>query len=502
MPDQTNTSHDDSWIINWFKDFDNLPPIDKQTVDWSILTDFQVYKEYLINDVQDIKDRLDSADNKYLYYVCEHLFNVLDWINLMVFDAGYPTFVTYIEDELEKHYGDRKILQNLYDTCLEKWISQNSEQQKIGGNFYNILAGKIYYRNHKDQWFEIDKKTAFDLNPSKKLISESELIDELDKDYYPTRYDLVFQQWKNKQYQGVLPDDFLEFEDKDTSPEKYFALAFEHIKTLLKDPISITELQRWNGEEIEDLDYIIKLSTLILDTVKKRRADDCHTVYLLRDCLTFYETHKTLDLLDSKETSVDQIMIGRKLLSNGSNEWGYYIATLEALYAAHMRYPNNFDDFYNEYARLLDIFASLNKGFREILSNLSEYIRNHIHTNKNRIVIFDIGFQGSINLLTKYIIDRHITSDKEIDINIEVGAQWSKKLYGKRYNGDYFPYLNRVQLITRNNDLYYYKTGSLNSGKLQVLMGTKENQYKATVELIVLMMIICLMHEDSNLNPS
>lgn len=496
---QDQTSQDDPWLINFFKDFEKMPVTNKTDTDWSVTLDFQVISEYLIDDIQGIQDRLKNADDKYLYYVCRHLFNILDWINLMVFDVGRVTVANALENLFEKHFGDKHILKNIYNTCLEKWVSQKKGQQKIGENLYNILKERLYYRDRFDQWFEVDKATVFDLKPNKELVEDKDITDLLNREYKETWSDAILRQWKDKQYQGKLPDDFLQFDNKETSPEAYSDFTVANIKTLLKNPVSIAELERWNGGKIGDLEDIIKVSTLVLDIVKKRRKGSSHTLYLLRDCIMFYEAHKTLDILNSKDTSVDQIMVGRRLLSHESVEWAYYIGTLEALYNAHIHYPKNFEEFYKDYTRLLNMFASLNQGFATVIDNLANYIKKHIQTDKKTIVVFDIGFQGSIALLTKYIIDRHISPTGpngkiKTDIKVGVAALWSKELLGDRYEGDYFPFLNRVQLATRSNDLYHYKTGSLDSGKLQIVMGNKENQRKAGVELVVLVMVTRLMN--------
>lgn len=500
MSDQITKIQDDPWLIKSFKDFEKMPPLDRLKLDWSVTADFQVFSGYLVNDIQDIQNRLKNADDEYLYYVCRHLFNILDWIKLMVFDAGLPTLASALEGLFEKHFGDKHILQNMYDTCFEKWVSQKNGQQKIGENFYNILKGKLYNRDRFEHWFEVDKKTAFDLKPNRELVKNKDVINQLNRGYKETWYDAILKQWSDKQYQGTLPDDFLQFGDEETTPEAYFDFTVAHIKTLLKNPVSIIELERWNGGEIVDLEDTIKISAHIRDIVTKRRKDNSHTIYLLRDCLMFYEAHKTMDILNLEDTSADQIMVGRKLLSHESRKWGYYVLTLSALYDAHLRYPTNFNEFYSDYARLLDMFVSLNPGFAAVIANLANYIKNHIRTDKNKIVVFDIGFQGSIALLTKYIIDRHINpsdpnSKIETDIKVGVVALWSKKLLGdNRYDDDCFPFLNRVQLATRSNELYHYKTGSLNLGTLQVLMGDKEHQHKAAIELVVLVMVILLAH--------
>jgi len=504
MSSQFIKKQDDAGLIEFFKDFEiilaksNKSQADK---DWSGTIDFQVFSEYLINDIQEIQERLKNSNDEYLYYTCRHIFNIQDWIKLMVEDAGFLMFGSAWESLFDKHFGDKHLLQSIYDACFEKWVSQKDGQQKIGENFYNIFEGKLYYRNRFGQWFEVDRTTAFDLKPNQELIEDNDLIGRLNNEYKETRCDAILRRWKDKRYQGVLPEAFLQFEDKETSPDEYFNHTVAHIKTLLKNPVSIAELERWYGDEITDLEHIVKIAVFVLEIVKKRQKDNSHTIYLLRDCLMFHEAHKAIDILNEKNTSSDQILVGRKLLSHKSGEWGYYAAMLDALYSAHLRYPTDFTDFYNEYARLMDLFVSVNPKFASLIVNLGEYIKKHIRTDKDKIIIFDIGFQGSIALLTKYIVDRHIVLPGSIrkiktDIEIGVGAEWSKKLFSYRHDSDTFPMLNRIQLMTRSNELYHYKEGSLNSGNLRVVMGSKKAQHKAAIELAVLVMVAQMTQTD------
>ncbi|EKD69923.1 MAG: hypothetical protein ACD_46C00697G0002, partial [uncultured bacterium] len=441
-------SQDDTWFIEFFKHFETiLTPKRSDVKNWSVAADFQVFSEFLIRDMQEIQERLKNADDEYLYYVCRHTYNIIDWIRLMV-ASGLTTFSSAFDPLFEEHFGDKYIFQNTYDSCFEKWVSQKSGQWKIGENFYNIFEGNLYYRNRFGQWFEVDRKTAFDLQPDRISIEDTDLIEKLNSEYKETWYDTIIRRWENKKYQGTLSDDFLSFGNEETSPEEYSNFTIRNIESLLKNPISIAELERWNGGEIVDLEHIVKISAFVLEIVKKRRKDNSHTIYLLRDCQMFYEAHKTLDILNSENTSLDQVLIGRKLLTHELREWGYYIVTLEILYTAHKRYSTNFNEFYDEYARLMDMFVFLNPGFAEKVDNIADYVKEHIKTDKDKVVVFDIGFQGSIALLTKYIIDRHIKSNGsninlETDIKIGVGAEWSKELFGDRYENDYFPFLNR-----------------------------------------------------------
>lgn len=501
MSNQSTINQDDAELINLFKNFETIIPDNKADINWFATTDFQVFSEYLIKDIQGMQERLKSPDDEYLYYACQHIFNILDWIKLYVEDAGLSTFGEFVEILFDERFGDKHLLYNMYDVCFEKWVSGKNGQYKIGENFYNIFRGKLYYRNNFGEWYEVERATVFDLKPNKELTKDKDMIEQLNNEYKETWYDVILRQWEDKQYQGVLPDDFLEYNKNETTPDEYFDFTLVHIKTLLKNPVSIAELERWNGGKIANLEHIVKIANYISETASKRREEDGQTVYLLRDCLMFHEMHKTLDIIKKEDTSSDQILIGRKLLSHKPEHWGYYSMLLDVLYNAHLRYPDDFTKFYNELARLLDMFVSFNPKFATLVDNLSDYVKEHIQTDKGKIVIFDTGFQGSISLLIKYIIDHHIRPSGpngkiETDIKIGVGAQWSKKLFDYRYDCDYFPILNRVQQMTRSNRLYHYKYGSINSGKLQVVMGDKKAQRKAAIEVVVLVMVALITQAD------
>lgn len=500
MLNQFSNKDDDSALEELFKDFEKIIPDSKSYVDWFISADFQCFREYLVKDIKKMQQMTETANENDLYYLCQHIFNIKDWFKLMVEDAGFPTFGTAWELVFDKHFGDKYILQSLYNACFEKWIAGKNGQYKIGENFYNILDDKLFYRNCYHQWFEVSRETVFDLKPSRELTEETELIERLNKEYKETWYDEIISRWKDKKYQGKIPKDFLYFGEKETDPGKYLDFTLSQIRKVLENPISIEELERWNGEEMADLEHLVKIAVFVLRIVKNRRIDDSQTLYLLRDSLIFLEAQKIVDILEGKNTSSDQILVGRKLLSHKPEHWGYYAVMLEVLYSAHIRYPTDFKKFYDEYARLMDMFVSLNTKFAAIVRDIADYIKKHVGTDKNKIIVFDIGFQGSIALLTKYIIDRYVERPGsqgkfETEIEIGVGAQWSKELFGNRYDSDYFPMLNRIQLLTRSEKLYQYKEDSLRSGSLQVTMGNTNNQHKAAVELVALAMVSILTLE-------
>ena len=91
-------------------------------------------------------------------------------------------------------------------------------------------------------------------------------------------------------------------------------------------------------------------------------------------------------------------------------------------------------------------------------SMFSKYLDTDLKNNK-----YDLRASYNIALLTKFIIDRYIkpiglNGKMETDVEIAVGAEWSKELFGDRYESDYFPLLNRIQLMARSDELFHYKT--------------------------------------------
>jgi len=489
-----NTDQDED-LLYFFKNFDKiLDPSKTPTIKAvSQGADFRVFSEYFIKDIYDIQSRLTNADDEYLLYVCEHLFNLIDWLRLILENRN-PVFGDALETLFDNEFGDSRIWHTIYDQCFEAWAQGKEGQYRVGMNTYSIVNDALYYRNRFGQWFKIDKAEAFDVKPPQTSLGDSSLVSRLDKNYQATPYDSVLERWQNANYQGTLPPDFSIFDKNTTSPEEYFAFTLKNIQHLLDNPVSITELERWYGEPITDLEDTVKLCTSALDIIKARRKDDNFTVYLLRDCMIFYELDKTLNILNKEEAQSGHLLVGRSALSHKNGQWGYYIVILEALYEAHLRYPTDFPNFYREFSRLLDLFASVNEGFRDIIDNVAEYVRARIQTSKKKVVIFDVGFQGSINLFVKYVIDKHIhptsaDSDIQTDIEVSVGAEWSRELFGDISLGYYFPFLNRFQQLTRSDELYHYQFGSLKNGQVKITMADAQHQRKAAVELAVLVTV-------------
>jgi hypothetical protein len=497
MNEQNKIALEDLDLIEFYTFLEEIMKkhVKKSEKDWFDTPDFAVFSKFITSDVRNIQNVLPNATDDYLYTACERIFNIQDWIKLMVEDAGFSKFSKNWQDIFEKEFGDKDVLQTMYSYCFDKWMTSKSGQQRIGVNFYHIHNEIIYYRDSLGSWFTVDRSTSFDPKPTMQPVNDIQLSESLNSEYTPDLYDVLIEHWNNSAYQASLPAGLLDFNETETSPEDYFDFSFDRIKSILDSPVSVAELEKVNGGPIDDLKYKVMIANFVLDTVARRRLDKTgHTVYLLRDCLTFYEAHKALDYLTSESTSADQILVGRKLLSIEPEQWEFYGAMVDGLYTAHLRYPTDFSDFYNEYSRLMNLFVENNQNFASLVAKLAVYIKAHVVTDRQKIVVFDIGFQGSIALLTKYVIDQHIQPTKdggqmETDIEIAIGAVWSMDLYGHRYYSDYFPMLNRIQQLERNNELYHYKHGSVSADGVKVTMGNKDHQKKASVELLVLLMI-------------
>lgn len=485
----------DEWFIKIFKDPDIIFSTNHSKIDWSIVSDFQVQGGFLIKFIKEIQGKIKNADDDYLYSASRQLYNTIECIRQIIGVNIGPAYMRAFETLFQQEFGDKKIYRKVYLTCFEKWIGKKVGQYQVGHNYYNILKGNLFYRDRFGQWFEIDKEHAFDLQPMKKrFLRDKKTIVLLNSTYKETPYDKIINLWNKKEFKGVLKSDFLKFNKKETSPEEYIKFTLKHIKKLIHNPVSIKELERWNGGEF-DLEHLVKISVCLYDYISKKNNHD-HTVYLLRDCLAFYELIKIRDMLTGEKTSIDQLMIGRKLLRSKHNRWGYWLIANEVFQHAYKVHPTNYDAFYNEYSRLMDMFVSLNPDFAKVVDSLAIYIKKHIRTDRKNI-IFDIGFSGTITTLIKYIIDRHINQSNqnqkiEADMKLFAGASWFKPLFKNRHETDNFFLLHHTQNMAMSEHLYHYKPGSLKSGKLRATMGDKEWQHKAAVEFVVLAMVALL----------
>ncbi|MBW4061690.1 hypothetical protein HJC99_03935 [Candidatus Saccharibacteria bacterium] len=128
------------------------------------------------------------------------------------------------------------------------------------------------------------------------------------------------------------------------------------------------------------------------------------------------------------------------------------------------------------------------------------YLGNHIAQAKvtnRRINVIDLGFQGSINMLVKYVLDQYCSQSAKqaADIHMYVVAEWFKGVYHNMYTSNTFSSLTHIEVMARNNAIYQYVPGSLHDGKLTVTYGSKDDQSQADMELTVMAMTILLQNK-------
>lgn len=479
-------------MADWFKDFENYPIVDKAKINWPYTLDFEVQSKYIVSDIKRLLKEVKTASDTELLKISQHCFNLLSWVRQMNI-MGFHSLETYLNNVLIEEFGNKNVINNLQKEIFNRWVNNKSGQYYIGVNWYNILHGKIYYRKLTGEWFLVEKG-VFDVAPKLGISPNPETTSALEKDYTPTKYDKVFQEWKRNNYSNNFPIDLDDCVIGETSPENNFQHSMKKIKSILSSPVAIDLLEK-EFNNLNHLEYMIKVSLIMVEYAQQRRESKEHTVYLLRDCLIFYELQNTLDILDGQETSSDQLYIGRKIMSNKKREGGHWYFTQEVLFQCCLESPSSFEEFYKEYTKLLDEYTEYSQEFALFVKDIFIYIEKHIESampNNLKVTIVDLGFQGSINMFIKYVIDKYYQHKPKLktDIEMYVLAEWFKDIYGsKRYVSDTYSLLTHIEVLARNELLYEYNVDSLKDGNISIVMGSKEDQRNANIELIITTMV-------------
>lgn len=481
---------------DWFAEFENRGPVDKANINWFYTLDFKIQGDFIIKDIGSLLEKVNIANSDELLYISQHCFNLISWVSQMGI-MGFPTLAPCVDKLLKDNFDNGNIIKEIQENSFKKWLEDKRGQHKIGENHFNIYNGEIYYKNLRGGWNLVDKVEVFKIMPVLGQEPDNTIVEELEKDYRPTEYHKIFTEWQKSAFASDLPEDLFSYVSGETTPGEYLDFTLKNIKEIIKNPVSLDQVEKLNTKGDGYLEYIIKVGYLMAEFVQKRRARGQHTVYLLRDCLIFYEIQKTLDLLEGKETSCDQLIIGRKLLSNKKRVGGHWYFVQEALFYSYIRYPEDYSKFYEEFSRIMKEYKIYNKEFKDFLDKLAVYVKNHIENaikNNLGIEIVDLGFQGSINVLVKYIIDNYCTGEVNLktDIHMYVLAEWFKTVYGKRYTSETYSMLTEIEVLARNEYLYDYKTGSFDNGEPTVLMGEEGAQKDAGLELLVTTMVTIL----------
>lgn len=480
-------------MTDWFKEYESHPVVEKSQIKWNFTKDFQIQSKYIVEDVSSIITRLGNAKDEELLNISQHCYNLLSWARQMDI-MGFTGLEYYIDELLLDHFGDKEIILKLQKQSFTKWIKDKTGSQKIGENYFVLHDGRIYYKKLHGQWCVVKEGDVFNLSPEMSVVEDVGTIEALDADYEPSVYHQLYYEWQKGEYKYNIPDNHFSSSGGESTPEDELDKSLAKIKRIIANPVSLEVVRSLGYIDDERLEYLIKISYIMTQFVQTRRGNGEHTIYLLRDCLIFYEIHKTLDILEGVATSSDQLIAGRKLLSNKKREGGHWYFTQEALFFAYEECPDDFNGFYKAFSIILSDYEEYNDEFREFIKKLADYIDLHIPTDLSSgttVNIVDLGFQGSINILVKYVIDKHCRAGKNhnTEIHMFVLAEWFKSIYSGMYTSETYSLLTNIEVLARNELLYDYKLGSFAESVPSVIMGFEDEQELANEELIVTTMV-------------
>ncbi|MFA6963257.1 MAG: hypothetical protein WC227_00880 [Patescibacteria group bacterium] len=408
-------------------------------------------------------------------------------------DLGYPEIADGLEEALAKRYHDPKILLNIAEAGLSRILSSFEGKIRLGENEYHIRNGKAYYQSVFDKWYELKGVQVFLLTPD---LGEEVVPIDAEGEKGINEYQTFLRAWRES---GGRDNFDFSSTDGDTTPENYFESSVNEISKIIETPISSEAILAKIGSE-QKFERIFKVAARLIKFVKEIRDSGVSPVYLLRDGLMFAEAQKALDFASGQDTLSGQLMINRKLLSKEPDDHYYWALASDALYVALPKNGRDFDLFYKNYCQEMARLKIKEPGFKELLSRLGLYVSSQLSHLKGskKILVVDTGLQGSINMLTKYVIDFHTDLDVPVDVEMFVVGDWLKRIYQKRYASDYYPILKDIEIFNRSDHLYNYRSGSFESGKVEVTMGSEAEQLMAHVELIIITMLCKLMDEQKS----
>ena len=485
-------------MANWFEEFEDRPIRDKSEVPWPITIEYEIQSNYFISNLKSLPD-IDSASDTELFSAAQHCNNLTDYVEQMRL-MGYSGFPDAIENLFESEFGRKNELAQLRRMYIERWIRGKSGQHKIGENHFTILNNKFYYCNFRDEWHEVDSTSVFKLMPRLTAETDSQTSRLLSAGYVPTKYQQIYTNWQDTEYSGNLLSTFFSAKSGNTTPDDVLDDSLNKINSIIKNPIALKEIEQALGDRPDRLEYLIKISHIVTDFARQRRAAGEHSLYLLRDCAMFNEAQIIIDLLDGKKSSHDQIYLGRQSFSSKKRNAGHWFVCQELLLLSLQKHPSDFMDFYADFSERLRDYEEYSPEFADLVQELTAYIGNYVQRaiqNNLTINIIDLGFQGSINMIVKYILDRYLLQaiNQPTIIHVYAAAEWFKGLYQGMYTSNTFSLLTNIEVMARNNDIYEYVPWSLKDGKLSVVYGSEADQKQADIELVVMTMTALLEQE-------
>jgi hypothetical protein len=480
-------------MTDWFEEFEGYPIVNKSQIKWSFTKDFQVQSKFIVEHLKSISSNLEIASDQELLSASQSCHSLISWTKQMAI-MGFSGFQEYMDRLLLDNFDDNYIIQSLRSRTFNKWMANNEGYQKIGENYFTLQRGRIFYKKLDNSWYLVELESVFDIMPSMELVDDDDLVLSLNSSYKPTVYKQIYDEWGKSNYSNPVPVNHYSYHEGESDPDNELAKAVTKINNIIEAPVSLLAILDISSLDLNDIEFLIKHSFVMAKFVQERRNKNEHTIYLLRDCIIFNEIHETLDAIEQRATSSDRLIVCRDLLSNKKRRGGHWYFSQEALFFAYEKYPNDFDNFYREYSHILKDYEEYSDEFSTFIKKISLYVDEHIPENidhKVNIDIVDLGFQGSINMLLKYVIDRHCTAGKKNNtgIHMTVLAEWFKSTYKGMYSSETYSILTSIESLARNELMYRYKLGSFEEGSISVIMGSSDEQKQANTELLVTTMV-------------
>jgi len=446
-------------VTNWFNDFENRPLLSKDKIPWPITVEFEIQSEYFVANLKALPDP-DSATDSELLATAQHCNNLIGWVEQMRI-MGYTGLPIVVEDLLEDEFGSRQMLADLRRDYTEKWLRGKSGQHKIGENHFTISYDKFYYRTLRQEWYEVEASTIFDIMPTLSRKTDSQTSALLSNDYKPTKYQQIYVSWRDAGYSGRMSPALFSSKTGQTTPEDVLADTIKKLRVIVEHPVALEEIEQAIGGKPDYFEYLIKISCLVADFAQQRRASNEHSLYLLRDCAMFHEAQIFIDLLEGQSTSHDQVYLGRQSFSSKRRDAGHWYVSQELLLLSLQKNPNDFTAFYADFTQRLKDYEDYSPEFSALVQNLAQYLGNHIEDakqNNRAINVIDLGFQGSINMLVKYVLDQYCLQGTKLPtkIHMYVVAEWFKGVYETMYTSNPFSNLTHIEIMARNNTIYEY----------------------------------------------
>lgn len=470
----------------------------EERIGFLLKRNYTFIERYIIEGTRGLLKAPRPGDPDALIEASGRAYNFQSFVNIAV--HGYPEITNALEQCLISTFGSKNVLTRIIEENLIRAFKNISGHCRIRSNNYVICNGEIYYRSFSGPWYRISSAHVFDLLPRLEEEAGPNIAARLEEAYQMPEPHALYETWKKKPYKADIPPELFEIKSGATTPEEYAAHSMRQISAFLRKPVALAALTGAHRVETHFIEHVCKITYHVAHVVAELRDKTTHTLYLLRDGLMLAEAHKIVDLLLGEPTASSQILINRKLLSVPGEPERQWQLTVDALFSALRDEPTGFSRFYQSYEKHMRKQEEADPQLRRRLDELATYIEGHVADiiGKKNIHIVDTGFQGSIVMLTKYLIDGRIAARGsrrfETDVYLCTTDDWFYPVYAER-SWNECNLAKELESTNRSAHLYTYKDGSIGSGRMKVIMGPADKQILANIELMVMTTMLSLMHE-------